>query len=89
MNMITYFIIIILTSLLSAFFINLADKWRIVEWLQMHGTELISKAANCRFCLSWWTNLLVSCVIAVATKDCSYLGVPFFSTIITRFFIVI
>lgn len=84
-----FFINVCLIALGCAFIISLADKWRIVEWLQLHGTELISKAANCRFCLSWWTNLLVCCVIAVATKDCSFLGVPFFSTIITRFFIVI
>lgn len=87
--MIDFLVSVILIGLACSFVLTLAGKWRIIEWLQMHGTELISKAANCRFCLSWWTNLLVSCVIAVATKDCSYLGVPFFSTIITRFFIVI
>lgn len=87
--MIDFLVSVILIGLACSFVLTLADKWRFVEWLQMHGTELISKAANCRFCLSWWTNLLVCCVIAVATKDCSFLGVPFFSTIITRFFIVI
>lgn len=87
--MIEFLVSVVLIGLACSFVLTLAGKWGIVEWLQMHGTELISKAANCRFCLSWWTNLIVCCVIAVATKDCSYLGVPFFSTIITRFFIVI
>lgn len=80
-----FFINVCLIALGCAFIISLADKWRIVEWLQMHGTELISKAANCRFCLSWWTNVVVSCGVAFATKDFSFLFVPFFSTIITRF----
>ena len=82
--MIDFLVSVILIGLACSFVLTLAGKWRIIEWLQMHGTELISKAANCRFCLSWWTNLIVACAIAFTTKDFTFLFVPFFSTIITK-----
>lgn len=78
---------VVLIALGCAFIISLADKWRIVEWLQLHGSELVSKAANCRFCLSWWVNLIVCSAVAFGTKDYTFLFVPFFSTILTRFFL--
>jgi hypothetical protein len=61
--MIDFLVSVLLTGLACSFVLTLAGKWRIIEWLQMHGTELISKAANCRFCLSWWTNLIYSICI--------------------------
>lgn len=85
--MIDFLVSVILIGLVCSFVLTLAGKWRIVEWLQMHGTELISKAANCKFCLSWWTNLIVGCAIAFTTKDYTFLFVPFFSTMITRHFL--
>lgn len=82
--MVDYIITILLASLLSAFFINLGKKWGIVEWLQMHGSELISKMAHCDFCLSWWTNVLVSLIAALLVGDWQLLFIPFFATMLTR-----
>ncbi len=82
--MVDYIISILLASLLSAFFINLGKKWGIVEWLQMHGSELISKMAHCDFCLSWWTNVLVSLIAALLVGDWQLLFIPFFATMLTR-----
>lgn len=83
--MIDFFIWLILIALASAFLLTLADKWKMIEWLQLHGNETINKMANCRFCLSWWANVIISCGVAFATKDYSFLFIPFCSTIITRF----
>ena len=83
--MVDYFIIILLASLASAFFINLGKKWGIVEWLQIHGSELISRMAHCDFCLSWWMNVLLCAILSVTTGCLHFLVVPFFSTMITRF----
>ena len=83
--MVDYIITILLASLISAFFINLAKKWSIIEWLQMHGSELISKMAHCDFCLSWWINVLVGLIVSITTGCWQMLFIPFFSTMITRF----
>lgn len=80
-----FFINVCLIALASAFLLTLAGKWGFIEYLQLHGNETINKMANCRFCLSWWANVLISCGIAFTTKDYSMLFIPFCSTIITRF----
>lgn len=80
-----FFIWMLLIALASAFLLTLAGKWGFIEYLQLHGNETINKMANCRFCLSWWANVLISCGIAFTTKDYSLLFIPFCSTIITRF----
>lgn len=74
----------ILVTLASAFFINLGKKWGVVEWLQVHGSELISKMANCNFCLSFWTSLVICSALAFYTGSYELLLVPIFSTSITR-----
>lgn len=83
--MVDYLILILLTALFSAFSINLLKKWGIIEWLQIHGSELISKMAHCDFCLSWWTNLIISIIVAIIIGSWAILLIPFFSTMITRF----
>lgn len=91
--MIDFSIWVLLTALVSAFIIMLAKKWGIVEHFQVHGinakkdivNELISRMANCDFCLSWWVNLIFAIVLALATKDYHLVVMPFFSTMITRY----
>lgn len=83
--MIDYLIIILLTALFSAFTINLLKKWGIIEWLQIHGSELISKMAHCDFCLSWWVNLLTSIALALIIGNWVLLLMPFFGTMLTRY----
>lgn len=83
--MVDYLILILLIALFSAFIISLLKKVGIIEWLQIHGSELISKLAHCDFCLSWWMNVIVSVTIALALGNWIFLLVPFFSTMITRF----
>lgn len=77
----------VLVALASAFSIQLLKKWKVIEWLQVHGNDLISKMASCSFCLSFWTSLIISSALAYYTCDYELMIVPVFSTSITRLII--
>lgn len=83
-----YLIVVLLfaliTALIATFFLLLAYKLGMIEWLQVHGNEFVSKLANCTFCLSWWTCLAVSMIIIIVSLDLSLLIVPVIATPITR-----
>ena len=79
--------VLIAVSALSAFIVNLLIKWGFVMWLQVHGNDFFSKLANCHFCISWWVNVIVCIIIAIALRDWRFLFLPFFSTVITKFMI--
>ena len=74
----------IITACLATFFLLLAYKWGVIEWLQVHGNEFVSQLANCTFCLSWWTCLAVSLLFIIESRDLSLLIVPVVATPITR-----
>ena len=86
--MIGYLILVVLfaviTAFIATFFLLLAYKWGVIEWLQVHGNEFVSKLANCTFCLSWWTCLAVSLIFIIESWDLSLLIVPVVATPITR-----
>jgi len=58
-----------IVALTAAFIILLLKKWGVVEWLQVHGSNLVSQMANCDFCLSWWTSLSVAIALALCIDD--------------------
>lgn len=68
----------------SAFVLILLAKWKVVEWMQVHGNDFFAKMANCDFCLSWWANVVFAIVFAVVTESWWVLLLPFFTTMITR-----
>lgn len=72
------------TALLSAFALLLLGKWRVLEWMQMHGNRLLSAMAGCTFCLSWWCGVLVAVTLYVITGDAAALASPLLSTPLTR-----
>lgn len=67
--MLVYLFTTAAVALAAAFALLLLKKWGIIEWLQVHGNDLISKMANCDFCLSWWTCLVVATVAAILAQD--------------------
>lgn len=67
--MLVYLFVTAAVALAAAFALLLLKKWGIIEWLQVHGNDLISKMANCDFCLSWWTCLVVAIVAAILAQD--------------------
>ena len=84
--MIQFVCVIVLVALMASFLVLLLTKWGVVEWLQVHGDELLSKMASCSFCLSFWMCLLLTLVVVLGTDNALYMSVPFFATPITRFF---
>lgn len=74
----------VITSLVATFFLLLAYKWGVIEWLQVHGNNFVSQLANCTFCLSWWTCLAVSLIFIIESRDITFLFVPVIATPITR-----
>lgn len=74
----------IITACLATFFLLLAYKWGVIEWLQVHGNEFVSQLANCTFCLSWWTCLAISLIFIIESRDITFLFIPVVATPITR-----
>lgn len=71
-------------SALSAFAILLADKWRILEMLQVRAPKLIAQMAGCKFCLSWWCSVSLTAILYLCYEDTTLFLIPFMSTPITR-----
>ena len=74
----------IITACLASFFLLLAYKWGVIEWLQVHGNAFVSQLANCTFCLSWWMCLAVSLIFIIESRDITFLFIPVIATPITR-----
>jgi len=83
--MVDYVLSVLLVALLATFSILLLKKWGAVEWLQVHGSNLVSKMAHCDLCLSWWVSVALSISVAIVMGDVTMLLVPFFSTPLTRY----
>lgn len=82
--MIDYLFVAIAVALVAAFALLLLRKWGVVEWLQVHGNDIISRMAGCDFCLSWWTCLVVSLVVAAISQNGYIVCVSVLATPITR-----
>lgn len=82
--MLVYLFVTAAVALAAAFALLLLKKWGIIEWLQVHGNDLISKMANCDFCLSWWTCLVVSIVSAILAQDPLCILTAIMATPLTR-----
>lgn len=74
----------IATALIAAFIILLITKTGAREWVQVHGSRLISQMFNCDFCLSFWTGFVVSGGAALITGNPFILLMPILSTPLTR-----
>lgn len=81
MDILTY---IITLSCASAFFILLAKKWGIVEWVQINGNNFFHEMFKCDFCLSFWMNLVLCLFFCILTKNALILLLPLVNTPITR-----
>lgn len=68
----------------ASFFVTLAYKWGIVDHVQMHGNKFFNHMFSCEFCLSFWSSMAVSLVLAILASDWSILFVPCITTNITR-----
>ena len=71
-------------SFFAVFLLLLAYKWKIVEWLQVHGSEKVSEMAHCDFCMSWWLSLSLTIIISPFVTEWWLVAVPFIATPLTR-----
>ena len=67
-----------------AFLLLLAHKVGIVEYMQVHGDKIISKMAQCDFCMSFWLSVFLMVSIVWVTGDCELILLPVVSTPIAR-----
>ena len=79
-----YAIAVALTSLASAFILLLLRKQGAIEYMQIHGSKVISELANCNFCLSFWANLFLALILCVVMPTPIFMTIPIFATPITR-----
>lgn len=74
----------VMVALVAAFGLSLLRKWRVIEWVQVHGNDFFAKMFNCDFCLSFWSGLALSILCVFISGNPTLLLVPFCSTMITR-----
>lgn len=77
----------VIVALVAAFILLLLRKWRVIEWMQVHGNDFFSEMAYCNFCLSWWVSVFLSVICAVITGDLTLLLIPFCSTPLIKYLI--
>ena len=74
----------VIVAMIATFLLLLARKWGILEYLQVHGNDFISKMAQCYFCMSWWLCVFLTVLVIRYTCDCHMLLIPFIATPIAR-----
>lgn len=82
--MIVFVIQIIVIAMFASFVLTLANKWGIIEYVQINGNDFFSQMFNCYFCLSWWTCVVIAITWFLNTGDYFVLLTPFCSTNLTR-----
>lgn len=82
--LLTLIIASVFVACIVAFTLLLMDKLGIIEYLQVHGDEIISKMAQCKFCMSFWLSVLYMMVIVAFTDDVEFMVIPIISTPIAR-----
>lgn len=76
---------VIIVSLLTAFFLGLAEKWGVIEWLQVHApNDFLNRLFSCKFCCSFWTGVAICIGASIGAGDWILMLVPFCSTVIAR-----
>lgn len=78
--MIEFAVAVALVALAVKFLRTLAEKWGILEWLQVHApNEFLHKLFTCSFCQSFWLGLAICVVLVVFGAPLYWLSIPIFS----------
>lgn len=78
--MIEFAVAVALVALAVKFLRTLAEKWGILEWLQVHApNEFLHKLFTCSFCQSFWLGLAICIVLVVFGAPLYWLSIPIFS----------
>lgn len=80
-----YFILLtIIIALFSCFVILFIEKIGYSELMQVRAPKLIAELFSCDFCLSWWTNLIITLVFCVMECEWYFICCAVAATPITR-----
>lgn len=74
----------VFAALLAAFVILVLDKTGIRAKVEMKAPKLIAEMFGCDFCLSFWTCVVISGVLLIATGFWGFLIVPMLGAVISR-----
>ena len=77
-------VVLFIVALVAAFVILLAKKLGIIEWMQVHGSEFISKMVSCDFCLSFWVGSAMCLCVALYEGNALWIFGGMVSCPITR-----
>lgn len=78
---------LIYIALAAAFVILLIGKLGIRDNIIAKAPKLISQLFDCDFCLSFWTSLILTVILAIFFREMNILFIPIISTPITRILI--
>ena len=79
-SLINYICYIALVAMAVKFCLTIAEKWEIIEWLQLHApNEFFHKLFSCNFCQSFWLGLCLSFLLAIFV-DWRLIFIPIFSS---------
>ena len=70
----------IVVALATAFVLMLVNKWRWLEWAQVHSVGFLYKLLTCHFCTTFWVTMAVTAVLAGVTGDWMALLSPILAT---------
>lgn len=73
-----------MVALIAAFGVLLMKKWGIAEYFQVHGNRFFSQLFSCDLCMSFWTCLVLSVLLAVVTSEPLMIAFAFPATPVTR-----
>lgn len=75
---------VIMVALIAAFGVLLMKKWGIAEYFQVHGNRFFSQLFSCDLCMSFWTCLVLSVLLAVVTSEPRMIVLAIPATPLTR-----
>ncbi len=79
--MIDFVCLVVLVAFAVKFVQTLADKWRVIEWLQFHApNDFLYKLFSCDFCRAFHIGMFFSIILAIAMRDAWLLTIPIFSS---------
>ena len=79
--------IAILFGLSNATIITIADRWKILEFMQINApTEVFHKLVSCTFCMGFWMAAFETLVIVfISMPPYEYFLIPLASATITKY----
>lgn len=74
----------VMVALIAAFVVLLLKKWKVTEYMQVHGDKISSQLFSCDFCMCFWASVLIACISTIWVDEAWMISVPFLSTPIAR-----